>query len=97
MVNNVIHPQKNLRVNLSKSLIVVTRPVGHQYIIMMRLANNHVENFDYIDERMENNHVKFFRYNDEEDDNNHDENCHYNYEGGNKHVENCRYDDEEGK
>ena len=59
MVNNVIHPQKNLRVNLSKSLIVVNRPVGDQYIIMVKLANNHAENLDYNDERMVNNHVIF--------------------------------------
>ena len=52
MVNNVIHPQINLRVNLSKSLIVVNRPVGDQYIIMVKLANNHAENLDYNDERM---------------------------------------------
>ena len=29
-------------------------------LIMMRLANNHVENFDYIDERMENNQIVVF-------------------------------------
>ena len=60
MVNNVIHTQINLRVNLSKPLVVVTRPVGEQDIIMMRLANNHVDNFDHNDERMINNHVIFF-------------------------------------
>ena len=60
MVNNVIHTQINLRVNLSKPLVVVTRPVGEQDIIMMRLANNHVVNFDHNDERMINNHVIFF-------------------------------------
>ena len=42
--------QINLRVNLSKPLILVNRPVGDQYIIIMRLANNHVENFHYDDD-----------------------------------------------
>ena len=96
MVNNVIHTQINLRVNLSKPLVVVTRPVGEQDIIMMRLANNHVDNFDHNDERMINNHVNFL-YNDEEDGNTPDENYHYNNEDGNKHDENYRYDEEEGK
>ena len=94
MVNNVIHPQKNLRVNLSKSLVVVNRPVGDQYIIMVKLANNHAENLDYNDEMMVNNHVFFFNHND--DGNTHDENCHYNYEDGNTHDENCHYNYEDG-